>query len=129
MIELPNTVGEGSAGALLASDGPTMASIRWVAPESGDDDGRRRWRRVPVNGDITVIHPGRATGVVVDVSRGGMRIAIDRPLAMGDRFLCDVRLGDGQLTHERARVVWVKQSGGGCEAGLQFASATPAPPS
>jgi uncharacterized protein (TIGR02266 family) len=52
--------------------------------------------------------PSALTGHIYDISRGGLRIELDEPLAPGTDLALDLSLpGEGGELHARACVVWV----------------------
>jgi hypothetical protein len=69
---------------------------------------------------VTVLSPSRASGVVLNASTGGLRIAIDRALYVND--CCDLELAtdEGKGRPTRARVVWVKEMTDGWVVGLEL---------
>lgn len=85
-----------------------------------DDDGARSSRRIPMDADVRFLHPYTALGVIVDVNDTGMRVVVDEPLEEGDRCVAVVQLADGEETHERAEVVWVRRTTRGWMMGLRF---------
>jgi len=80
---------------------------------------RRRFARRPFNATVELLTPKAASGVTINVSEGGLRIAVDRVLDVGDMTLLQVRDG-GQPQLKRARVVWTQPTRDGCIAGLEF---------
>ena len=85
-----------------------------------DDDGARSTRRIPVEADVRFLHPYTSIGVTVDANETGMRVVVDEPLHPGDRCVAVVQLADGEETHERAEVVWVRRTSRGWMMGLRF---------
>lgn len=87
-----------------------------------EEDGARASGRVPVDADVTFLHPHGISGQAIDVNQGGMRVLVDRELTPGQRCVAEVRLTSGDSTHERMEVIWSRRSERGWEIGLQFAS-------
>jgi len=81
---------------------------------------RRSSRRRPLEATVQVIEPHAGRGVTINVSDGGMRVAVDCPLMPDQICLMVVReLGEpDQLV--RGRVAWSNDhAGDGCIVGLQ----------
>ena len=85
------------------------------------NDTRRTTDRVPLHADVEVLSPSPARGVVLNASMGGLRIAIDKPLYVGD--YCHLKIGtdEGDGKKARARVIWVKEKTDGWVVGLEMA--------
>jgi hypothetical protein len=81
---------------------------------------RRRSERVPMHADVEIFEPSAATGVVLNASTGGLRIAVDRPLYVNDVCALRITLGSDDSTITRARVVWVREMKDGFLAGLEL---------
>lgn len=79
---------------------------------------RRSARRLPSTVQVEVLGPRKGTGVVMNASSGGMRIAVDCELARGE--VCSVRLvgGTGVALFDSLRVVWAHKLADGWVAGL-----------
>ncbi|MCB9585565.1 MAG: PilZ domain-containing protein [Polyangiaceae bacterium] len=58
------------------------------------------------------------TGWTLNVSRGGVRIIVEDPLAEGDEL--EVQVGDEAEPLHPARVVWIKELADGQIVGVQF---------
>ena len=103
-----------------------MDRISSVVPVGGDDlavhrGARRTSRRFPLHADIEVLEPRLATGVSINVSAGGLRVAIDEPVAVGEFCVLRVRTAADRETIEHARVVWTRELPDGFLVGLEFA--------
>jgi len=81
---------------------------------------RRGTHRVPFHAEVELVGPHAAQGVALNVSRGGVRVALEGEVRIGD--VCGVRvvLDDGREAAERARVVWKRRLPDGWLAGLAF---------
>ena len=103
-----------------------MDRISSVVPVGGNDldvhrGARRASRRFPLHADIEMLEPRSATGVSLNVSAGGLRVAIDRPVEIGEICVIRVRTAADRETIEHARVVWTREQPYGFLVGLQFA--------
>ena len=79
------------------------------APEQHDPwpaGGRRASRRWPLQAEVEVLEPVQGRGVAINGSEGGMRIAVDCPLAPGLRCRIRTTFGPELERVENARVVW-----------------------
>lgn len=59
---------------------------------------------------------GEVEAWTLNVSRGGLRLVVDRAVTVGADY--SVRIGDGEA--RPARVVWVRDEADGQIAGMQF---------
>lgn len=103
-----------------------MDRIASILPAGGGDldthhGARRASRRYPLNADVEVIEPRETAGIAINASAGGMRIALDEPLAVGDLAVLRVRTDSRELI-EHVRVVWTKPFADGCLVGVEFVS-------
>lgn len=93
-----------------------------LPPGADRDESRQRRssRRRPFEATVQVIEPQAGLGVTINVSDGGMRVAVDCPLAPNEICLMVVReLGKPEQL-VRGRVAWaIDHAGDGCIAGLQ----------
>jgi PilZ domain-containing protein len=64
-------------------------------------------------------------GWALNMSRGGLRAALEEAVAVGSEW--DVTVGDTDETH-RGRIVWVRSEKDGCIVGVSFLDADEAPP-
>ena len=67
--------------------------------------------------------PWSTTGVVINYSQGGYRIAVTRPIPVGTVF--DARVKTQVESHVRMRVVWNRALIDGCLVGLQVMQRQP----
>jgi len=103
-----------------------MDRIASVVPVGGDDlavhhGARRASRRFPLHADVELLEPRPATGVSLNVSAGGLRVALDQSVAIGELCVLRVRTAADRETIEYARVVWMRELVDGFLVGLQFA--------
>jgi PilZ domain len=100
--------------AHLSSE-PPISSVRPVLI----DRHRRTSRRHTLNASVEVVQPAAGTGVTINASERGLRVAVDCALHEGD--LCLIRVDDpDRPLVERARVVWARELVDGCIAGLEI---------
>jgi hypothetical protein len=90
--------------------------------DDADEDGQRETKRIPLDADVTFIHPAEISGVALDASEGGLKVVTEKPLHPGTRCIALVQLPSGDETHERMEVVWTKRTTQGWVAGLSFSS-------
>ncbi len=81
---------------------------------------RRSSARRPLHALVEVVQPTEGTGVTINVSERGLRVAVDCPLTAGEVVLLYVRELDRPERLESARVAWVQQRPDGCIAGLEI---------
>jgi len=94
---------------------PPISSLRVVRY----DRHRRSSRRLPANAAVEILDPRPGTGATLNISTGGLRVAIDCELCPGD--VCLLSIDDPtRPAVERARVVWAHPLPDGCIAGLQL---------
>lgn len=79
---------------------------------------RRESGRRPLEAEVDVIEPCTGEGVTINVSHGGLRIAVDCRLEEGDVCMLVIREPAKPVRLERARVVWSQEVRDGCVAGL-----------
>ncbi|HJL17547.1 MAG TPA: PilZ domain-containing protein [Sandaracinaceae bacterium LLY-WYZ-13_1] len=102
-----------------------LATLFPVGPEDELEHrgARRRAARYPVHADVRVTGPTEATGVVLNASAGGLRVALqgasEQAWGEGDRLELEVEIDD-QVTRDDAEVVWSRQLPDGWLVGLRF---------
>jgi len=102
----------------LSSNPPPVSSIRKVFY----DRHRRNSRRLPLHAAVAMHAPEGGSGVTINASAGGLRVAVDCLLRPGDLIMFSVD-DDGRPKVERARVIWTQDVRDGCIAGLQLLTA------
>lgn len=95
----------------------TVDSTSGVRPIRRDRRGAARW---PLHAEIEVLGPVRGTGVALNGSLGGMRVAVDCHLAEGTDYLVRTRFSAGVVRTGWATVAWSKKVSDGWIAGLKF---------
>ena len=80
---------------------------------------RRTSRRRPLEASVRVVQPAAGAGVTINVSEGGLRVAIDLPLAADQICVLVVSEPGAPEQLVRARVAWARVLDDGCIAGLQ----------
>jgi Tfp pilus assembly protein PilZ len=81
---------------------------------------RRHSRRRPLEAQVEVFQPANGSGFTINVSDGGLRIAVDCPLRIEEVVLLAVREEGKPERLECARVVWVRELRDGWIVGLQL---------
>ena len=101
------------------------ARLASILPTGGADTAvhrgaRRRFRRWALDADIELLSPAQGAGLAINVSRGGLRIAVDSGVPVG--HVCELRVQTAQNhgTIEHAKVVWAKAQPDGYILGLEF---------
>jgi hypothetical protein len=84
-----------------------------------DFPGRRSDERFPLNADVEILEPISASGVVINASANGLRIAIDKQLEKGTVCVLAIRVED-QQTIEVGRVAWSREFPDGFLVGLSL---------
>ena len=99
----------------------TFASLA-TAAESMEEplDPRRTSVRFPVHAEVELVEPAGATGITINVSGGGLRIALDRAVREGEHCVLRVTHADGVATLEHVRVVWCRELSDGAILGVEF---------
>jgi len=99
-----------------------------ILPKGGADvalhrGARRRARRWSLDAEVELVSPGHGSGLAINASVGGLRVALDRGVPHGERCTLVVRTAPGHETVEHARVVWSKSQPDGYILGLAFIEA------
>jgi hypothetical protein len=92
-----------------------------TARDGADHRGARRTApRFPLHSDVEVTAAqGRNDAVALNVSAGGMRLAIDAT-AVPDGYVTVAFEAEGMRFRERGRIVWARLTRDGVIAGLAF---------
>ncbi|HEU4412075.1 MAG TPA: PilZ domain-containing protein [Polyangiaceae bacterium] len=95
-----------------------------AGPPAGHATRRKAGARRNVSTRIHLSFKGRQLQAwVLNVSRGGMRLLLETPLAAGDEFEALVPVGDeleGEPVRRPVRVVWADRQADGTFAGVEF---------
>ena len=107
---------------VLASVSERLSSI---LPKGNADvalhrGARRRARRWALDAEVELVSPGRGSGLTINASVGGLRIALDRGVPLDEVCTLRVRTAPEHETVEHARVVWSKAQPDGYVLGLAF---------
>jgi hypothetical protein len=99
-----------------------------ILPTGGADvaihrGARRRSRRWSLDAEIDLLSPVRGTGLAINASVGGLRVAVDMGVPVGEICTLRVRTAPNHQTVEHAKVVWAKARPDGYLLGLKFVSA------
>lgn len=99
-----------------------LASLALAAElmEEPAADARRASVRFPVHAEVELVEPAGVSGIVINVSGGGLRVALDRALSVGEHCVLRVRPADGGETLEHVRVVWCRALADGAVLGVEF---------
>ena len=102
--------------------------ISETVPIGGEDTdfhrgARRASRRFPMHAEVAVTGDRQGSGVVINVSAGGLRMAVDGSMEVGDRCSLDIRTASNSQWMEFGRVVWTRPMPDGCLCGVRFEQA------
>ena len=87
---------------------------------------RRHSRRWALDADVELVSPGRGSGMTLNASVGGLRVALDRGVPLDEICTLRIRTAPEHETIEHARVVWAKAQPDGYVLGLAFVEASSA---
>lgn len=99
--------------------------ISETVPIGGEDldyhrGARRASRRFPMHAEVEVSGDREGNGVVINVSAGGLRMAVEQTLQVGDRCSLQIRTPSNSQWTETGRVVWTRQLPDGYLCGVCF---------
>lgn len=80
---------------------------------------RRASQRWPWHADVELMEPAGGRGTTLNASTGGLRIALDRELPVGEHVVARVTTAHRE-TIEHMRVVWSRELPDGWLLGLAF---------
>lgn len=86
---------------------------------------RRRYRRWSFDADVELLSPVRGSGMAINASVGGLRVALDTEVPLNQVCTLRVRTTSDQETIEHARVVWSQSQPDGYLLGLAFVESPP----
>jgi len=108
----------------------TLAADRLasILPKGGADvavhrGARRRFRRWALDAEVELLTPARGSGLAINASVGGLRIAVDRGVPVDHVCTLRVRTAPNHETVEHAKVVWSRAQPDGYVMGLEFIAA------
>ena len=109
------------AGALS----PVADRLSSMLPKGGADaavhrGARRRSRRWALDAEVDLLGPVRGAGLAINASVGGLRVAVDMGVPVGQVCTLRVRTAPDHQTVEHAKVVWSKVRPDGYLLGLEF---------
>jgi hypothetical protein len=76
-----------------------------------------------LDAEIDLLGPVRGVGLAINASVGGLRVAVDMGVPVGEVCTLRVRTAPDHQTVEHARVVWAKAKPDGFLLGLEFIGA------
>jgi hypothetical protein len=107
---------------------PVADRLSSILPKGGADvafhrGARRRSRRWALDAEVELLSPTRASGLAINASVGGLRIAVDRGVPVDHVCTLRVRTAPSHETLEHAKVVWSQARPDGYLLGLEFITA------
>lgn len=103
----------------MLGEGQLMQRVMIHSPNAASGlHHRRTARRIPSTVAVEILAPRKGSGVLLNASTGGARVAVDCELVRGE--LCHVRLvgRSGIALVDSLRVVWAREVADGWIAGL-----------
>ena len=102
-----------------------MDRLATILPSGGVDGAvhkgaRRHARRWPLDAEVELLEPLCGTGMAINVSVGGMRVAVDADVPLSQTCTLRVKTAPGYESTEHARVVWRSAKPDGYVLGLEF---------
>lgn len=107
---------------------PVTDRLASILPAGGADvaihrGARRRSKRWALDAEVDLLGPVRGTGLAINASVGGLRVAVDMGVPVGEMCTLRVRTAPDHQTVELAKVVWAKAQPDGYLLGLEFVGA------
>jgi len=107
---------------------PVADRLSSILPKGGADaavhrGARRRCRRWALDAEIDLLTPARGSGLAINASVGGLRVAVDTGVPVDHICTLRVRTAPDHETIEHAKVVWSKAQPDGYVLGLEFIAA------
>jgi hypothetical protein len=107
---------------------PVTDRLSSILPKGGADaavhrGARRRFRRWALDAEVELLAPSRGSGLAINASVGGLRIAVDMGVPVDHVCTLRVRTAPNHETIEHAKVVWSRAQPDGYVLGLEFIAA------
>lgn len=123
-----NLVKDSRLRYVLGTLEPVSDRLASILPTGGADvaihrGARRRAKRWALDAEIDLLGPIRGTGLAINASVGGLRVAVDMGVPVGEICTLRVRTAPDHQTVEHAKVVWAKAQPDGYLLGLEFVGA------
>ena len=99
-----------------------------VRSSGSNEQERRRTERWPSDAQLEILSPLEVEATALDVSTGGMQIALDGWLSTGTLVDLRITTRSGRTRLKRARVIWARRVGDECVAGLSLVGSIAPPP-
>lgn len=104
--------------------GENVERVSSIPPISSTRPGvagrqRRASRRIAYNGTVEVLQPVAGAGVTINISEGGLRLAVDCALCEGEGCLLRITPPVGEPHDVRAVVAWSRKVRDGWIVGLR----------
>jgi len=104
---------------------PVADRLSSILPKGGADaavhrGARRRFRRWALDAEIELLSPTRGSGLAINASVGGLRVAVDMGVPVDHVCTLRVRTAPDHSTIEHAKVVWSQARPDGYLLGLEF---------
>ena len=110
------------SGSVVLPQGRNRLAGRF--PSGRDEDerfgGRRQARRWPLNAEVEFLAPAGVQGITLNVSRGGLRLAVNRQVEIGALCLARIYTEGAFEAIESMEIVWRRQAVDGWLLGARF---------